>query len=168
MIWMPVPSYPGIEASEMGDVRFCGAPFPVKQHNHVTKGGTYKRCHLGNKKRELVHRLVCEAFQGRCPELHECGHADGDPFNNAANNLRWVTRKENAADKERYGRPPRGERAGRARLSLIQVQEILSRSKVESTKELAREFGIKPCTVSNIKAGRIWAEALTDLVRDHR
>lgn len=63
----------------------------------------------GKRKRFLVHRLVAHAFLPPCPSpLHEVRHLDGDKLNNAASNLAWGTRKENAYDREMHGRTSRG------------------------------------------------------------
>lgn len=69
----------------------------------------------------FLHRLICEAFHGPQPTPdHEVAHFDGDRLNNAATNLRWATRIENAADKDRHGRIRRGDqhpaRLGRQRI----------------------------------------------------
>lgn len=47
-----------------------------------------------------VHRLVAQAFAtGSGPMAL---HRDGNRLNNRADNLRWGTAKENAADRERH------------------------------------------------------------------
>lgn len=51
-----------------------------------------------------VHRLVLEAFAGKCPPGLEALHADDVPENNMLTNLRWGTRAENIADRIRNGR----------------------------------------------------------------
>lgn len=56
-----------------------------------------------------VHRLVLQAFRGPCPDGMVCCHFDGDPWNNAIENLRWDTPKENQLDSARHGtkhKPP--------------------------------------------------------------
>ena len=45
---------------------------------------------------KLVHRLVCETFIGEIPKGYEIDHIDTNRLNNNINNLRIVTRKENA------------------------------------------------------------------------
>lgn len=46
-----------------------------------------------------VHRLICEAFHGPAPLGHEVDHIDDVKTNNAASNLRWVTKSVNVAKK---------------------------------------------------------------------
>jgi hypothetical protein len=56
-------------------------------------------------RRYLVHKLIAEIYLPERPSLaHEICHNDGDKTNNKAGNLRWGTRKENAADRKLHGR----------------------------------------------------------------
>lgn len=49
----------------------------------------------GKRKSVLLHRLVAMAFVSNPNNLSEIDHIDGNPENNRADNLRWVTHKEN-------------------------------------------------------------------------
>lgn len=63
----------------------------------------------GKRMRFRVHSLVAGNFLPRRPANHyEICHIDGNKENNHASNLRWGTRKDNAADRERHGRTSRG------------------------------------------------------------
>ena len=42
-----------------------------------------------------IHRLVAQAFIPNPMNLNEVDHIDGNPSNNIASNLRWVTHREN-------------------------------------------------------------------------
>lgn len=53
-----------------------------------------------------VHAIVLEAFVGMRPVGMHARHLDGDPANNAVDNLAWGTASENAADTVRHGRHP--------------------------------------------------------------
>lgn len=62
----------------------------------------------GTKVRRAVHQLVAEAFLSPQPSpLHEIAHFDGNPANNADDNLRWATKKQNYADRVRHGHASR-------------------------------------------------------------
>lgn len=82
---------------------------PMRQS--LNKDG-YKYVRLtidGRRIKFRVHKLVCELFHGLPPSgLYEVCHIDGDKLNNCAANLRWGTRKDNAADRELHGRTSRG------------------------------------------------------------
>ena len=65
----------------------------------VTKGQwdgeRYIYARKGYKTRK-VHRLVCEAFNGPCPEGLVCMHLDENSANNVPTNLQWGTPKDNS------------------------------------------------------------------------
>lgn len=104
-----------------------------------------------------VHRLVLEAFVGACPAGMECCHGDGVPANCRIDNLRWDTRKNNAADRVRHGTHQRGERASRRKLSLNDVQEIRKMlADGSSRKSAAEKFGVTPANIYCIVHGKSW------------
>ena len=53
------------------------------------------------KKHQLVHRLVCLAFHGRCPEGCTVDHIDRNTQNNIADNLRWATMAQQVGNKRK-------------------------------------------------------------------
>lgn len=57
----------------------------------------------GKHHRQLVHRLVLEAFVGECPDGMECCHNNGNPLDNRVENLRWGTSSDNTQDIIRHG-----------------------------------------------------------------
>ena len=84
---------------------------PTWQYRYITGGvGShgYRQVLLNGKFRYL-HRIVLEAFVGPCPEGHECDHINRDKDNNELTNLRWVTPKENSANRRerRWWRRPK-------------------------------------------------------------
>lgn len=110
-IWKPVPSFPGVMASNWGRIMLPPSeaimphggkrsyiPKPVygsvarsnKNAKHVYRNVFNRK--LGNIK---VHRAVCEAFHGPCPPGLETLHKDEDGLNNRPENLEWGTRKQN-------------------------------------------------------------------------
>lgn len=64
----------------------------------------YWRVSLGRKNKHYVHRLVAAAFVPNPENLPQVDHVDGNRLNANAENLRWVTSKQNVL----YG----GERHG--------------------------------------------------------
>ena len=114
-LWQPVVGYEGLyEVSDQGRVRSldrvvkCKRPFggisERPQAGKVLSLGTRtnnngrKFAHIskgGVSRSPLVHRLVAAAFIGPCPKGFEVDHVNGDPLDNRACNLEYVTHEEN-------------------------------------------------------------------------
>ena len=94
-IWKDVPGYIGLyKVSNHGRVKSVKKQLVLKI---CGSGNRYKTVALCNVMRKtfLLHRLVAAAFIPN-PENKPCiDHIDGDRANNHADNLRWVTVKEN-------------------------------------------------------------------------
>lgn len=114
-------------------------------------------CNGKNRRRNQVHRLVLLAFVGPCPEGMECCHNDGNSTNNKLSNLRWGTRKENAADRVRHGRQIRGEKVAHAKATDQIVRDIRRMfSEGRTRRELAVEFKLNQCVVNRIIRRHSW------------
>ena len=111
--------------------------------------------------RATVHRLVCEAFNGRRPTpLHQVAHGDGVRTNNVASNLRWATPKENCADRNAHRTAPVGEAKPNIWLSDVQVQLIRARHAFgESKAQLARCFSVSDVHIDRLVSGEMRREA---------
>ena len=116
--WKPVPSEPGVLASNLGRVllppRYAPvnhggfrAYFPKPRYGQTSRERvgakhTYKiimvhrRTANAKQAPRKVHQLVCEAFHGEKPFVDAVVlHLDEDSHNNRAENLKWGTQKEN-------------------------------------------------------------------------
>jgi hypothetical protein len=109
---------------------------------------------FGQQKIVRPHRLVLEAFVGKCPDGMECCHNDGNHQNNHISNLRWDTPKNNSVDKIRHGTTNRGERCGTAKLTLKQVNAIRKDDRLQ--RIIAEEYGVRQSVISRIKNGVLW------------
>lgn len=109
-----------------------------------------------------VHRLVLIAYGGiaATPDL-QCRHLNGNCLDNRLSNLAWGSAKDNAADAIRHGTLGPGMRARRRRLTEEQVRQIRARyAQGESSKALAKEFGVSDYYPSYLARGREWAHIL--------
>lgn len=153
--WRTIPSAPGYEASSIGEIR---------RNNRIRKQALKKSGYLqlnlslgGKIISRLVHTLVCEAFNGPCPEGKECAHDNGIKTDNRPSNLIWKTELENKRDKIRHGTSLRGSKNPNAILTPDQVREIRRRgASRKGYAEIAEDFGVSYAAVSLIVNGRNW------------
>jgi hypothetical protein len=118
--WIGISEALDYEVSSLGRVRRRRPDWQGKYQGRLLRPASsrgYLRVTLclgdGSKVTRQVHRLVCEAFHGPCPpDKDQCAHRDGSRDNNVPDNLYWATGIENAADRERHGRTPRGPTSG--------------------------------------------------------
>lgn len=102
---------------------------------------------------ELTHGPipVGSGYHGTCV-LHRC---DVRACVNPAH-LFLGSNQDNMTDMKNKHRIS-GERSWKARLTTADVAAI--RQSNERPIDLASRYGVKPCTISNIRAGRIWKES---------
>ena len=111
--WKDIEGYEGIyQVSNFGLVRTVPGKTTIRMLNgepqtrhwigrtlkQKTDRGGYKRVTLWKNRRGkdfLVHRLVCAAFHDNPEDKPSVNHIDGNPANNSASNLEWVTPREN-------------------------------------------------------------------------
>lgn len=90
-IWKQLDEHGYIRISNMGRVytHLFG-----KRYGHKTDTG-YMTVRIDDKK-ELIHRLVCATFHGEAPLGKDyVNHKNGDKSDNRAENLEWVSQREN-------------------------------------------------------------------------
>jgi hypothetical protein len=108
--WRPVVGFEGTyDVSNIGRVRRVAGSHQCPA-GRILGQAEGNRGHLsvslsleGHRHTRWVHRLVLAAFVGPCPQGMEVRHLDGDPKNNAVQNLAYGTRSENELDKVRHG-----------------------------------------------------------------
>ena len=174
--WRVIEQFPDYEVSSHGRVRRCvdcwrihyrsSQPYLAVPAGRFLRPGIDTHGYLlvnlwrdQAKKSFLVSSLVCSAFHGTKPnQSYEVGHYDGNKTNNVSTNLRWLTRLQNHADKERHGTVPRGESAGNSKLKEDQVRAIRKRIIAgDLQKDIAKDFQVCKATIAHIKSGYIWS-----------
>lgn len=171
--WLPIPGYPGYEASSLGRVRRvapyvrAGAIIGVPKKAAIAPRRVHNRtAHLavtlsfeGQRRDALVHRLVALTFIGPQPDGKPlvC-HRDDDPTNNCPENLFWGSAADNSADMVRKGRQARGSLAANSKLDEFEISILRAKAKVSglSQRALAKQFGISQAAVSMALSGKTW------------
>ncbi len=172
-----IPDFPGYKAGNDGSIWTC-------RDRHFSRSASHKGAlewWLSNNWREMrqvsghsgrlhlrlcrdnkaihkqVHRLVLEAFVGFCPKGMECCHDDGNHLNNHLINLRWDTRKANAADKKRHGTVLRGSRVSGSKLTEEDIPEIRRLLTEGWTLErIGSLYGVTMHAIWRIKHRKVW------------
>ena len=102
-IWKPVKGFELLyEVSNLGNIRTLkGVYFSPFINNKGYKCVRFQvNCKVTNF---LVHRLVAEHFITNINNLPEVDHLDSNPLNCIAENLEWVTHKENMVRASKRG-----------------------------------------------------------------
>ena len=92
-IWKTCEDCPEFEVSPYGDVRYAKTLEFVNQVKNTVTG--YYSVVTENGKRFYTHRLVAKAWVKNPNNKAVVDHIDTNVENNCAENLRWVTTKEN-------------------------------------------------------------------------
>lgn len=171
--WKDIPNFGGsYQVSNTGLVRSVDRVVTYKNgrkckhKGRVLKPGIshrgYERVVLCNDNRltnKTVHRLVLEAFK---PHVNmsdlDVNHIDGNKLNNHLINLEWLTRRDNILHAQDIGLiDNRGERSPNAKLSNVDVLEILQRLDTgELHEDIALDYGVNKSCISKINIGDTW------------
>ena len=96
-IWKNVPGFPGYQVSNTGRVKSFRSGVRVLKACKDTYGYlTVVLCDGTRRRTKTLHRLVALAFIPNPDGKPEIDHINRIRTDNRAENLRWVTRKENA------------------------------------------------------------------------
>src|SRR5690242_7954071 len=103
----------------------------------------------GERKYEMVHRLVAKAFIPNPDGLPAVNHIDLNKSNNAVANLEWVTHSENSYHAVAAGAVRMGQ--GIRVLTPEQIAEVKAAS--GKYRDIGAKYGCSAQTVCNIKRG---------------
>lgn len=141
--------YPDYIILENGDV-YSALNRRVVKLKPGTKQTGYKFVGLidkyGNRKYEMIHRLVAKAFIPNDDNLPSVNHKDGVKSNNSACNLEWVTHSQNQQHAVQTGLNPPKQRINLSKDDVLRVYAMPGRY-----CDIAAIFGISAQTVCNIK-----------------
>jgi hypothetical protein len=123
----------------------------------------------GNKRYRTLHSIIAECFIGPRPKGLTINHKDGNRWNNASDNLEYISGSENVKHAFRLGlrRPDTehlrrlanariGQRATNRRFSDAEATEIIAlyRSGEYAMKELGERHGVSASSIHRIVHGK--------------
>ena len=157
-----IQGFPGYLVTAGGHVLSCLKNFGMKNTFSRLRPSTDAKGYLGltlcgpnGKRRKVrVHRLVAEAMIPNPKNLPCVRHLDGDPSNNALENLAWGTYVQNEHDKRRHG-TYEARRGGK--LTEVDRCHVASMSASGlSQKAIAEKFGVSRPTITRLLNGSTW------------
>jgi len=170
-IWKPVNGYEKYyQVSSLGRVRSLdrirNCPNYISSHIKgkilkpvITPAG-YDRVTLSvnnNKKQKYIHRLMAIEFIPNPDNYPQINHKDGNPRNNALDNLEWCTAQQNVYHAASVLKTVGGENNGKSKLTENQVRRIrwlhtqgLSYSKISTI------FNVTVPNISTIVRRKTW------------
>lgn len=125
------------------EIRDGGFETPCWMWLYKANSSGYGRVSVDGR-RDYAHRVFYERKNGSVPAGHELHHRCGNRLCVNPEHLQPVRRPDHA------------KLSPRVKLTAAKVAEI--RNSLESVKALAERYGVARCTVSNIRARRIWRD----------
>lgn len=171
-IWKDIPGYEGLyQVSNLGRVKSLSRTIYRKNGQLVNLKGKYLSSCFDRygykivvlskykKKTKTVHRLVALSFINNPYNLPEIDHIDGNRNNNKVENLRWVTRKQNANNpisKIRYSKAAKVLMNYKVlRKSVNQIKDGKIIAEYESMREAERKTKIAHSSIKKAIIGKI-------------
>lgn len=139
----------------------------VKKWSENQKGYLISGLFVDGKRISATHhRVVAEAFYGKCPKGLEVNHKDSDRKNNHPLNLEYVTKSQNNQQSWDVGnRCATGVNNANCKLTEEDVHnicKILERDVKINVSQLSRDLNISRMTIVSIKNKKQWTHISKD------
>lgn len=158
-IWKALPGVPGVEVSQLGNVRTLDRVVSSVRRTYLKKGRVLKQHERANGYMQVcfringkavckrVHRLVSETFIANPEGLPQVNHKDGNRANNNVSNLEWCNHSYNTQYREKFGKA-QNRPVFAIDLSTLEVSYFCSQH------EASRELGVFQQHISSVISGR--------------
>lgn len=154
--WKPVPIAPRYSVSNLGRVRSSITNRVIKQSYLPAGYRTLTLRHNNKYVYAYTHRLVASAFCDQPEGCIQVNHKDGDKDNNRADNLEWVTAKQNMKHAYENDLALHGVMAPWSKLTFTQVVNIKHMRGAANQYWVAEQYGVGQTQVSRIQRGVNW------------
>jgi predicted XRE-type DNA-binding protein len=168
-IWRDIEGYEGLyQVSNLGRVKSLDRY--RYDNGQFTKGGVLRYslnhggyagvnlCKNGKRIRHTIHKLVATTFIRPSKKGEQINHKNGNKLKNEADNLEWVTSKENHKHRVNVLGKGRGESNGESVLTAEEVKEIkylLDEGSLYQ-RQIADIYGVHRSTITCINRGKNW------------
>jgi ERCC4-related helicase len=164
-VWHDIEGYEGIyQVSDLGNVKSLKRQnaLGLMRSERILKPATndwgYKFVVTYDKKSKAIHKLVALAFIGKQPgEKYVANHKNGIKTDNRADNLEWITHKENIRHAWRTGlaSSKKGAQHPNAKLTNEQAREIRELYKAKNKwdcthKILAEKYNVSTAIIYKV------------------
>lgn len=161
--WKTVPGWPKYRASKEGQIE---GPSGKLLRPRVDRDGNDRvALYNDNGRTDMTWgRVILLTFVGEPPEgKPHALHGEHGRHSHRVDNLRWGSHTDNMQDRERDGTTNRGKAVNRgtrnanSKLNESKVRQIKGLLGSTTQAEIARQFGVSPATITEIKQGKRWA-----------
>lgn len=149
----PIPGFPGYEVGDQGTIvslnyKHTGKRRVMKDYRGSEYGyRALQLCRNGERPaNRTVHQLVAEAFLGPRPPGLVINHIDSNPANNRADNLEYVTQKDNVSTPHCKAALSKAKDAVKRPVAALDDDGNVVRV-FESIHEAARTLGLNPSNI---------------------
>jgi hypothetical protein len=175
--WKDIIGYEGYyQVSNLGRVKSLDRIIPHKSHitqrikgrilkGKVIKAGGYLAVSISKHNKGgwvKVHQLVAKTFIPNPENKLEIDHINTIPIDNRVENLRWVTRTENANNVLTRRKNSISSKNKKCNVKLTQeqikeIKKLLAENNYRGIQTmLAKKFNISIAQINRIKLGKIW------------
>lgn len=110
-----------------------------------------------DRRKNFVHRIVCEQANGPAPINSDAAHACGNRGCVNPRHLRWASRQENMADAVTHGTILGANRGKSVKLRAEDIPGIRAKlAQGLSVSEIARQYAVSDGCIYSIRSGTNW------------